>query len=760
MLKKKRAGLISVLATAFVATMAFAGITANQAVASAAGENNVFVMENGASLKISEEGGIRFRVQMDEAQKNYITENDNVTLHFVVAPNEFFNAVPAVNGVYDYYNKLSKKIVINVDETKIYEENGAYWANGCLTNVYAANRNLDFTMLAYTHDASTDAYDYADAELSNVRGALTDVLSQAVVYTDAQGTSYTEDVFECGAYNWFGTEEYPIQINNLETYNNLVSKVNGGAEFSAYTINVSDKVPTEGREAFDEGKTVNVQNSCVVKFCYADGTLYKKYVVKEGETISVPNGPAGATDQYVFAGWDIDEDGKADKVDTTIMNSATYTAVYEKAYEIMPEGVQKIPGSNGEVYRHAFVGLTTDLDVGTTVEVTMEVFVTAASNKINEQASIKWVDTVWSSGGEVKAAPNIVDYATMTENEGKWIKVSFFATVRNFAVLRSGTQYEKIDTSAYGNAVYLMASNFMSGPSFNYRNVEMTEVNAMPEGTEKTQNANGYRQAIAGLSTNFAVGTTVAVEMDVYVTGMYDQYSTGIVWVDTVHTTAGGESNATTKLVSVADMDANVGKWIHLSFNATVRNFDVLRLGTEYEKVDTSAYGNAVFLMANGFKSADSFIYKNVEMTEVNAMPTAVGKIAGNARQYTQSFVGLSTNFAEGTAVTVEMDIYITGTYDQWSNGIYWVDTVWTTSGGELNATTKIVSVEMMDANKGKWIHVTFDATVRNFAVLRLNDKEYATMDTSAYGNAVYLAVNSFTSAASFNYKNVVIKAK
>ena len=754
---KKRAGLISVLATAFVATMAFAGITANQTVASAAGENNnVFVMENGASLKISEDGGIRFRVKMDEAQKNYVTENDNVTLHFLVAPNEFFNAVPAENGTYDYYNKLSKKIEINVDETKIYEENGYYWANGCLTNIYAANRNLDFTMLAYTKDGTT--INYADAELSNVRGALTDVLSQAVVYTDAQGTSYTEDVFACGAYNWFGTEEYPIQVNNLETYNNLVNKVNGGADFSAYTINVSDKVPTDGRETFDEDVTVNVQNSCVVKFCYADGTLYKKYVVKEGATISAPNGPAGATEQYAFAGWDIDEDGKADKVDATVMNSATYTAVYEKAYEIMPAGVQKRPGENGEIYRHAFVGLTTDLEVGTAVEVTMEVFVTGIKN---ENTSIKWVDTVWSSGGEVRVAPVIVDDATMTENEGKWISVQFNATVRNFPVLRSGTEYEKIDTSAYGNAVYLMASNFMSGPSFNYRNVEMTEVKTMKE---DTKSYSGFYQSMAALNTDLAVGTPVYVEMEIYVTGQfvsknvdssseyYNQWiSSNIRWVDAANESTGVVST-TAEIVSFDDMYNNIGKWIKVSFVATVRNYATLRAESGYQPMAMGS-SNAVYIMAAYFKSANTFNYKNVEMTEVNAMPTGVKKSNGRY----QSFAVLSTpNLEVGTAVTVEMDVYVTGTYDQWTTGITWVkglDTI------NVASYTAVVDKAKMDENVGKWIHVEFEATVNNFEKVRL-DKDFAEWDTSSYGNGVYLMARDFLSAASFSYKNVVIKAK
>ena len=311
--------------------------------------------------------------------------------------------------------------------------------------------------------------------------------------------------------------------------------------------------------------------------------------------------------------------------------------------------------------------------------------------------------------------------------------------------------------------------------------VETEEVDgtAMPEGTQKTENANGYYQSFVGLPTELAEGTLVTVKMDIYVTGKYDQYSF-IRWVDTVWSVEGGEVNKAPEIANYAQMSENAGQWIHVEFEATVRDFDVLRLNSAYTVMDVSSAGTGVFLMMESFKSAESFNYKNVEITanavqpepepepepepdpevpviDGTAMPAGTEKIAGNAKQYRQAFVGLPTEFAEGTSVTVEMDIYITGTYDQYVQGIYWVDTVWTTAGGELNGVTKIVDYATMNANAGKWIHVTFEATVRDFDVLRLNDREYATVDTSAYGTAVYLAVNSFTSAESFNYKNVTI---
>ena len=138
---------------------------------------------------------------------------------------------------------------------------------------------------------------------------------------------------------------------------------------------------------------------------------------------------------------------------------------------------------------------------------------------------------------------------------------------------------------------------------------------SVPDGTQKTANPNNYYQSFTGLSTDLAVGTKVAVSMDVYVTGTYDQYSGGIRWVDTLYSTAGGEVWEAPTIVSIATMDANKGQWIHVEFEATVHNFAVLRSGVEYATQDMSAFGNAVYLFAKGFKSVASFNYKNVVIT-------------------------------------------------------------------------------------------------------------------------------------------------
>ena len=431
----------------------------------------------------------------------------------------------------------------------------------------------------------------------------------------------------------------------------------------------------------------------------------------------------------------------------------------------MPAGTPKTGQTSG--YYQSVVGLPADYEVGTLVEVTMSIFVTG---DYDEYTYISWVDTVWStSGGEINANYDVLTATQITENAGKWVRVTFNATVRSFDVLRLNSAYPTMDVSAAEKGIYLLAANFKGEASFNYKDVTISVASsdvgkAMPAGTQKTANANGYYQSFVGLPTAYEVGTVVKVSMEVYVTGTYDEYSSGIKWVNTLYSTEGGEVNEAPTIVSLETMDANKGKWITVEFEATVRNFAVLRTGVEYATQDTSAYGNAIYLFARGFKSEASFNYRNVAIINENddnpgtAMPTGMKMKTGGP--YYQSFEVLETDLEVGTSVTVSMEIYVTGTHDEWGGTINWVDSVWTLSGGEVNANNEILDArDLTEDQNGQWILVTFEATVRKFDVLRANDQQFDIMDVATENNGIYLYAMNFTSAETFNYRNVVITA-
>ena len=201
----------------------------------------------------------------------------------------------------------------------------------------------------------------------------------------------------------------------------------------------------------------------------------------------------------------------------------------------------------------------------------------------------------------------------IAEAKNGWKRITFNAIVRNFAKLRDGASFPEADTSAYGNAVYIIAMN-KTAESFNYKDVSIVKVDSMTTGGDNGNNADKYYQSITGLSTDLEVGTVVTVEMDVYVTGTFNSYSK-VFWINDVYTVSGGESDKSRTDITSVIVTEESG-WHHVTFTATVRNFPNLRYNSAYTTQDTSSYGNAVYLLSMN-KSGNSFDYKNVTITVV-----------------------------------------------------------------------------------------------------------------------------------------------
>ena len=405
-----------------------------------------------------------------------------------------------------------------------------------------------------------------------------------------------------------------------------------------------------------------------------------------------------------------------------------------------------LPGGtkpNSPFYQ-SYAALKTDLPVGTSVNVEMDVSVTGT---YGQYSSIRTVDSLWGDG-TVNEGVMLKD--AIGVNQKGWHHVSFVATVREFDAFRIEKDYQMMNTSKDGKAIFLLSQN-ESVDAFNYKNVEIQKLDSMiPCGNNGNQ-ADIYYQSVTGLKTDLEVGTAVEVELDVQVTGSFNEWCQ-IVWVDEVWSAEGGEADKKAVRIDSLFDYGNTG-WQHIKFSATVRNFPVLRFNGGYaQKADTSAFGNAVYLMAMN-KSENSFSYKNAKISTVPSMIPA-GKNSKNA--YQQSLAVLPSDLAIGTSVDVEFDALLTGTFDEWCQ-IYWIDKVWTAEGGEANADETRIEKLFDFANKD-WQHIKFSANIREFPALRVGT-DYPIYDTSKMGKGVYL-LSMNPSEQSFNYKNVVITAK
>ena len=259
--KKFKLWLLSVFAIAFVSVFAaFIGVNVTVAHAEdSQTETTVFTMVDGVQLRLTEGGGIRFRVKMSTDVKNKISDSENVTLNFVIAPRVAFDAV---NGDYAKLvtaaaNTDGKAVarVMQADETKFYEEDGFYYSSIVISNVKEANRTLDMCAVAYIND--NGAKDFAGFNIATVRGNLYDVTNQAVLYSK----EYAGKIFaNTTDYGWYGNGAYPIFVNTQAQSDSLTESVSGGIDFTDKKILVADSVTVadEVKNLVTEVTTANV----------------------------------------------------------------------------------------------------------------------------------------------------------------------------------------------------------------------------------------------------------------------------------------------------------------------------------------------------------------------------------------------------------------------------------------------------------------------------------------------------------------------
>ena len=287
-LKKNRFLLVSIL-TVFAAVSAILGLSSFGKKSALAEDtaSETFVMEDGVSAKLSNGGGIRFRVKMDETT-GLSVKNGESALKIVVAPYYYFD-----KGV-DYAIANGQKI--DVEKAKVYQEGGAYYANGCITDIKEANRKLNLQAVAVI--SSGETVTKQTAVNVNAKGNMYDVLTSAVL--DASG-SYEKTIFKIAAYSaWFGTESYPITVLTDTEYNTLKTKLASEESFNGkyYEVksgvtayNAGDFTAVGGNVSKWDGVTLNLNGGKLS----GELTEYKRGA---GATL-----PEITKEGFTFGGW-------------------------------------------------------------------------------------------------------------------------------------------------------------------------------------------------------------------------------------------------------------------------------------------------------------------------------------------------------------------------------------------------------------------------------------------------------------------------
>ncbi len=251
----------------FISVLGFTYFSANGGIkvfATSSIPTGTFEIKDGTSLKLGNKNGLRFIVEMDEEMKNFVKNNDDVSMGFFIAPK---SVILQYEG--NYYDNKDVFVGGDINKNKIYQPEGEtqyYYTNGCLVNVKLANFEKDFVAVAYVKYGDEVRYTtYNDS----ARGNLYEVVNYWML--NGYANDIVESVTESGESvyvqtenngGWYGSEQFPIIVESTEQYANLVELADTENEnvidVSNFTVIVKDSANTSG--SFDETNKPKIIN--------------------------------------------------------------------------------------------------------------------------------------------------------------------------------------------------------------------------------------------------------------------------------------------------------------------------------------------------------------------------------------------------------------------------------------------------------------------------------------------------------------------
>ena len=326
-LKKNVIGVLCTLATLSAST-ALCLVAPTHASAETT-QPATMAMLAGASARLEDEG-LRFIVQMDNATKTEIVNNDSITLELWVMPSAAWEIQKDTTNYADW-----TKAVVNVDESKIYQleeatgETNPWYANGVLKGINELGYNkMDMVCAPVKVEIANEVpvYEVETASVAETEMSLYGVLNSAVLDTVNMSADAINQMLT--TYTWFGTGDYAIELKDQAAYDSLITNINKGVNLTGkVAINTGKATPTVAVEEEKVAAMPTVETYYTVNFYEADGeTLIKSVSVKQGEGISTETlstiVPA-TIENKEFDGW-----GEVTNVTADKNITATYSDVW------------------------------------------------------------------------------------------------------------------------------------------------------------------------------------------------------------------------------------------------------------------------------------------------------------------------------------------------------------------------------------------------------------------------------------------------
>lgn len=239
MTKKMKKSLlaVSVLATSFSVLGAVASLDLTNGVNAQAEYVAPVDFETrfGASIRVSDPNGLRFKLQLSNDKKNEVFADDNKTLGMFIFPKSKIktaDVITTVETLTDGSNQTIKKVdysklletgkVVNITfaEGDLYEQDGCWVANGVLGDMYIQNYNIEFVCVGYIKTG--DTYEYSDFNVQDNVRSLSGVATQAYKADDLK--TKAAEFIEKSVYAQYGVKEsrsegtYTFTVQGQEPY--------------------------------------------------------------------------------------------------------------------------------------------------------------------------------------------------------------------------------------------------------------------------------------------------------------------------------------------------------------------------------------------------------------------------------------------------------------------------------------------------------------------------------------------------------------
>ena len=292
-------------------------------------------MNDGVALKINADGGLRFRVRMNETSYTAIMNDENLKLSVIITPEEFFNKVTDGN-YYKTLNQGKRSKIVEIKKASIYQDGEVYYGNACIIKIAENHYSMNYKAIAVLTDANDAVVKYAAFNPEYVKGNLYDVLNSAVL--DPENNNVSE-IMALSVYSgWYGKGEYPVFIGTQEKYNAFVSAVNDGKygnfDFSGITVKTALEVDASVKPSADKFKGEIIANYTVTikanndAYGSVDKTSLKvstgAAISADGNVLTVGDIKVTATPAenegaytYRFNGWSVSDGSVSSDVEIT-----------------------------------------------------------------------------------------------------------------------------------------------------------------------------------------------------------------------------------------------------------------------------------------------------------------------------------------------------------------------------------------------------------------------------------------------------------